>query len=614
LWLTVSRTVIAVLVLILAFSLKPLVFDHSFVIGDFSIPDELKTKGLTSNTIGHQLFERIVEIQRVAKAAVAEKNLSVQAFESNKGVAKLADVKLPGADVNLGLMVSQLRTFFRIADTAIVGELGLVKREDNIIYQLRAYVSGTQLWSSQAEGTDLANVITRLADNLVEHFDPLSAGFFYLHRPNDEKSNLDRVIAITDRILPVNQQEAVWTLTLRGMAWREKQGFPERASSSLCAAIAVDPSFTPAWRTLAMALRSDEKLAVAQDLALRLIRIRPHDPEGFRQLGAVHGECAENFEQTPSAQMFFEHALTMDSGRYLTLVDYAKWLYSHFEPEKPNYLDMAVQHFERAQALAPNETSVYTNFARGLGHPRIGRHEEPSDTAARYLHAEMKARAALAQNEHSPFANFVMGELLTDEAVLEHRYRNSKRFSEALPYLQRAREAATYPETLYEALAARAEAGRGDFDKATQILSQIANPKRPSYLVEWIYGEMLYNRSFKTPAEKGRLLPEALTHLRLARSVHACGTRSDVISDLIVRIENELKNDHTDEQGVVRSEVTVDLPTNLSATDSRNSLRSQPVDWKPVCPGWQKWDIDPLAPYEPDPALAIAIPVFDAAH
>jgi len=601
--------------LLLVFSLKPLVFDHSFVIGEFSVPDEFKTIGISSETIGHQLFERIAEIQRVAKAAVAEKNLSVQEFESNQGVAKLADVKLPGADINVAFMINQLRSFLRIGDTKIIGELGVTKSATAAEFELRAYVSGTEIWSTITRGQELRNVVAELADKLVEHFDPLSAGFFILRRPSANGSNLEHVIQITDRIQPKNQQEAAWTLTLRGMGWREKQQSAERTYASLCGAIAVDPTFTPAWRILAGSLRDNGELDVAKDLALRLIRSRPRDPEGFRQLAAVYNDCLDGPEKPP-AEIFFEQALTLGDGRYLTFVDYGRWLYTHFESDRPRYLDLAAQYFERARALAPNEPSVYTNLARALGHPRLGKKKEQNEIAARHMKAEMATRAALALDEHSPFANFVMGELLTDEAVAEHRYNDKerKKFAEALDYLQKSRNAATFPETTYEAFFARAKAGQGDFDSAAQVLHAMQQPPRkPSYVIEWVYGEMLYNRAAQPAAEKEALLTEAVSHLRLARSLHACGARADVIRNLIVRIEKELENQYPENKVTVTSEAAVVLPTERSATDSRKSLKTgRTADWSPVCPGWQKTDIDPNAPLVPDPALMIALPVFYA--
>src|SRR5947209_3670697 len=105
------------------------------------------------------------------------------------------------------------------------------------------------------------------------------------------------------------------------------------------------------------------------------------------------------------------------------------------------------------------------------------------------MKGEMTARAALALDEHSAFANFVMGELLTDQAVVAHRYADREKFAQAIPYLQKSRDAATAPETIYEGLFARATAGQGsqrDFEEATKILATMEQPPRkPSYLIEW---------------------------------------------------------------------------------------------------------------------------------
>ena len=75
-------------------------------------------------------------------------------------------------------MINQLRSFLRIGDTKIIGELGVTKSATAAEFELRAYVSGTEIWSTITRGQELRNVVAELADKLVEHFDPLSAGFF----------------------------------------------------------------------------------------------------------------------------------------------------------------------------------------------------------------------------------------------------------------------------------------------------------------------------------------------------------------------------------------------------------------------------------------------------
>jgi len=234
------------------------------------------------------------------------------------------------------------------------------------------------------------------------------------------------------------------------------------------------------------------------------------------------------------------------------------------------------------------------------------------------MKAEMATRTALGLDERSPFVNFVMGELLTDEAVFTHHYTDRKKFAEAIPYLQKSRDGATVPEIAYEALFARAKAGQGgqgDFEEAAKVLTAMEQPPRkPSYLIQWVHGEMLYNRAAQTPAEKEPLLTEALGRLRQARSLHACGARSDVINDLIVRIERELVNEHPEKKVIATSEAAVVLPTDRSVSDSRQSLKNVSTDWNPVCPGWQKSDYDPAAPLAPDPTFVAVLPVFDATH
>jgi hypothetical protein len=109
--------------------------------------------------------------------------------------------------------------------------------------------------------------------------------------------------------------------------------------------------------------------------------------------------------------------------------------------------------------------------------------------------------------------------------------------------------------------------------------------KSPSYLVEWVHGELLYNKSLKltanvalsdAPADKSlpialspqteqpvrvaanaqsglaplsterkAILSEARTHLVRARQLRSCGTRADAISDLIVIVERELEGQGT---------------------------------------------------------------------
>src|SRR5437764_8573832 len=106
---TMLLAVSVVSIVVLAIPLYSAFFDRSFVIGEFSVPDELQKKGVTSGAIGRLFFDRIADIQRVARSGVTQSQLSTQAFGSDATTPKVADIKLPGANISLATLASQLR-------------------------------------------------------------------------------------------------------------------------------------------------------------------------------------------------------------------------------------------------------------------------------------------------------------------------------------------------------------------------------------------------------------------------------------------------------------------------------------------------------------------------
>jgi hypothetical protein len=375
-------------------------------------------------------------------------------------------------------------------DTRIVGELILdAKASDFKNYRFKIHAAGEQNWCKDASGPTLENAIEKLGNCVVEKFEPLIAGFYYLHSP--DKADLEKIGELKYNFLK-DDDRYVWELVLRGMAWRDKTGFPKETRKYFCEAIHRKPSFTPAWRILANSLRADSAYSEAEDLALRLINLDRDEPEGYRQLGSLRSACMSDNREETDARRFFEHIIALNERKkakdYLTLVDYARWLYSHYEPRKeyfpveaegtvphqPDYLSAAAEYLEKAREHANDQQSVYTNFARAVGYPRLN--SDRSTTLARFIEATSKAKAGLPLDERNAFANFVMGELLTDEGMEGHRYQPSEKakFAEAEAYLEKAVKAAKWGEAQYEAMYARALAGQGRYDTA---LAQLAKFK-----------------------------------------------------------------------------------------------------------------------------------------
>jgi hypothetical protein len=587
-WTVVSRGCLVLIVILLVFCLRSGISDRNLVIGDFSVPERVQATGLTSNVLGRRLYDRIVEIQRIAKSAVAEQQHSPQAFASADAVMKISDIKFLGAEINLGTLVSELRTFLGVRNTQIVGEL-ILEPEVPGAYRIEAHAIGEQAWAKRTQaGYDIDKLIETVASHVVEKFDPLSAGFYYYLKPDDRKGNLEKAIALADTFQTKENPGYLWALLLRGMAKRELLNAHNVAQEQFCAILNQERSFMPAWRYLGDSLRSDARLgalAEAEDLALHLIKERPDKAEGWRQLGNLHssrceldgeGDTAARYQA--GAQRYFDHALELGTqqslkiSNYLTFVDYGRWHYYR------RHLEEAAEYFTQAQALAPDQQSIYTTFVRTLGHPR--KNEDPHDRAARYLIAETKAKAGLSQDGRPHFANFVMGELLTDEGVEDHRYTGRDSFKKAQAFLETARDSVPHPQPMYEALYARALAGQALYPEAKKRLSALDKGQDTDRLVDWVSGETLYNESLTltqkvaaasdveidknlpvnqsnreqrvqrvaynsrddsaapTP-EASRLLREALDHLTRADR-QSCGPRSDSIKELIGIIKGKL--------------------------------------------------------------------------
>lgn len=607
LWRFSVRATLVVLVLLLLIPLKSAIFDTTFVIGEFSVPEELQKTGVTSGVVGRIFFDRVAEMQRVSKSAVAERQLGTAAFggagDSN---SRITDIKVPGADISLVALVTQIRSLLRIQDTKILGEIIVSKNPDQPGYLLRAHATGGYVWVEGEQGTDVTTITQTIATRLVERFDPLIAGYYYLRTPEADHSNLDRAIAIAEGFHSDEKRQQVWALLLRGLAWREKQGEADNIRTSLCAAIDRDRSFTPAWRTLAGSLRDDGDLARAQDLALRLIDQQPDEPEGYRQLGSVRRDCTAGPAEEQEAHRLFLKAIELGDRRrsvdYLSRVDYARFLYTWYRRGREyqagglpaatrprDYMAAAAEFLGQAAESAPEETSIYTNWARTIGYPRTG--EIPNqEREAAFLQAELRAKRALNNDSTSPFANLVMGEVLTDHGVAGHKYKLLDKFVKAQDFLDTSRKSTVHPESLYEAFFARALAGAGDFAGAEEALSRVEHRGQPVFLVEWVRGEMLYNQ--------GRL-SEALGRLKRAQNVRSCGPRSDLVQDLMDTIARESGGDRSEAQlpgsGSAASPV---IPA--AATSEAHTAKKLP-DPVPACPGWQELEAAKRNPWRDQP-------------
>jgi tetratricopeptide (TPR) repeat protein len=626
LWTFGTRTILlavsVVSIVVLAIPLYSAFFDRSFVIGEFSVPDELQKKGITSGAIGRLFFDRIAEMQSVTRSAVAQSQLGSQKFGSEATTSQVTDIKLPGADVSLTALINQLRALIGPRDTRIVGEIVLIKNPPDPQYRLRAHASGGENWVESKDGPDVEALVKEIAARLVQRFDPLVAAFYYFHTPEDDESksvskdeppesNLDRAINFANGFQSRDKRQQAWALVLRGLAWREKGSNPAETRASLCAAIDMDPSFIPAWRILAGSLRDDGDRDHALYLARRLVRTQPKEPEGYRQLGALRDDCMAGDDRRREGVGFFTQAIQLGKRQsepdYLSGVDYAQFLYTWYQPvpsPKPedfvNYMDLAKTYLKEAQERAPEEPSIYTIWARILAHPQDEMRSGPEPSISenerkaresRLLDAELKAKYAFVRDSSSAHANFTMAEVLTDQgAELRNRLLQASRqnpdehpdegslgdkFKKAREILEKATSDATTPDD--DAIYARALAGTGALAEAEKILNDGDDEDARRHVIQWVRGEMLYNQ---------KRYQDALRHLQEAEKVRTCGPRSNLVHNLIASIHAELPTAHA--AAAAHSATSLKQKSRAAASSRGQHKVASLPEPKPACSQWKE--------------------------
>jgi tetratricopeptide (TPR) repeat protein len=314
---------------------------------------------------------------------------------------------------------------------------------------------------------------------------------------------------------------------------------------------------------------------------------------------------------------FFKRALELEGRQtkpdHLSGVDYALFLYNWYQPvpvpsqkskDFVDYMDLAETYLREAETYTPGEPSVYTTLARILTHPPDEVSTEPqpalseselkaqhASIQSRLLEAELKAKYGLGLDSTSSVANLTMGEVLTDQAAeLRNRLLQTSKsdlddipdeptargkFAKAKKSLEEARAHGADSTSLSDALYARALSGAGDFALAEKVLNEADDDD--SHVVEWVWGEMLYNQ---------KRYSEAHAHLTKAQNLRSCGPRSNVVRNLIARIEAQFGKEHSATPERASTNVSKKIPDAAAAAGAERVKASSEI--KPACPGWHE--------------------------
>jgi tetratricopeptide (TPR) repeat protein len=198
-----------------------------------------------------------------------------------------------------------------------------------------------------------------------------------------------------------------------------------RAAHKICErALRLDPDLPEAYAYMAEALADRERFEEAKVIAQTAVDLNPNIPDTQRALGYVH-EIQGEYEQAIEAYTAAIQAhpklgfLYVAVGKNYRIIGYRLNLESKWDESAP-YFEQAVQYFEGAIVLDPNNPVYYDEIGWTFGH-YMGDDRELKQKALDYL------EEALNQDPEHALAYRHVGQV----------YYNLQNFEESIPALEK---------------------------------------------------------------------------------------------------------------------------------------------------------------------------------
>jgi hypothetical protein len=161
-----------------------------FVVKDISVPAALVEKGVNGNVVAQEILDHISDIDAAAGSKKQKADISGIDFQST-----MPTISLPVGGVSVGVIISELRQILGYSDKIITGEIyadDLKKsdKEDIKGYGFRLRIVGEgPIYKSVAPETDVQNLVSAAAEQIMKRFDPINLAYYYYRKKDFEKAD-----------------------------------------------------------------------------------------------------------------------------------------------------------------------------------------------------------------------------------------------------------------------------------------------------------------------------------------------------------------------------------------------------------------------------------------
>lgn len=201
------------------------------------VPISFSEKGFTSEITTIRLLDEVAKIHKISTSSLpGRKNISNKL--PGDEISKLQSLPVVGA-VDFKSIQNLLQDTFGISRSRISGEITVITKDSNLVYQvrIRSLPENVLLVDIEKQG-DISEVIKASAIKLVESLDPLAASSYY--RWNKDTDNSLRMI--DEALRNDDSGDDIYALLQRASSYIQRKKF-DLAQDDLNQMFKMDPNF-----------------------------------------------------------------------------------------------------------------------------------------------------------------------------------------------------------------------------------------------------------------------------------------------------------------------------------------------------------------------------------
>lgn len=305
-------------VLIKSFSTSELTFES------MKVPESFVEAGYTSQITVTQILDEVAKIHQLP---IAGNNENKKHISSNKSADNLSRLEnIPGAGgIDYRSIQSVIQDTFGITKETLSGEITVRQKNDKFIYHVRVrLMPKNQLLVDFSSDSDIAELLKKIALNLIESLEPTVAASYYRYKNDLDSANRILDLAINDD----NDSDDINALTQKANILTQ-QGKLILAQDYINRALAIDLKSPQALIVQSSLYNKQKNFSAGLEFAKRASEYWPDRWAPFFNMAIA----SEGLGLLPDAEKNFLKAVSLGANSISLYTDAANFFIRESRPD-----------------------------------------------------------------------------------------------------------------------------------------------------------------------------------------------------------------------------------------------------------------------------------------